>query len=340
MAGEPTTAAWLEHQLERALERIEALTRDVARTQSALATREQEIDDLRQSLAVLDGRTRRQEAAQDALPDIRRAVATIEERLAAESALRRDQLAATERGHDREDGTAHLMEREVIELDRRIATIEQALRAAGDRDARLDAALSDATVGSAQTAARVEALRAQTDALTLAARRDTGDFEQLREALDAAQQHIGAVEARTDVMLRDLQLLKDEMLVVRRALDRETTLTDLVEQLRVLRLRLEEGLAALDQRLDAETAATRADSEATALARARLASIDQAVAEIAARVESQRLVLLDHFQRVTTSAEDAGRRQTEEIDRQVRAARELLVRLAESADETTREQPL
>ena len=58
------------------------------------------------------------------------------------------------------------------------------------------------------------------------------------------------------------------------------------------------------------------------------------------RVEAQRQVLLDHFQRVTALTEDAGRRQTEEIDRQVRAARESLVRLAERADEATREQPL
>jgi len=113
-----------------------------------------------------------------------------------------------------------------------------------------------------------------------------------------------------------------------------------VEQVRVLRLRVEEGLAAMDRRLDDETATSRAEFESSALIRARFTAVDQAVAELAARVESQRLVLLDHFQRVTASAEDAGRRQTEEIDRQVRAARELLVRLAESADETTREQPL
>ena len=171
-------------------------------------------------------------------------------------------------------------------------------------------------------------------------RRNGDDRTEIREALDAARLHIGAVEARTDVMVRDLQQVQDELLVVRRALDRETAVVDLVEQVRALRLRVEEGLTELAQRVDAQQTAERTEFEVQGVLRARLVALDRVVAEVAARVEAQRQVLLDHFQRVTALTEDAGRRQTEEIDRQVRAARESLVRLAERADEATREQPL
>ena len=340
MPGEPATGAWLEEQLQRALERIDALTREVDRAQTALAAREQEVDALRQSLAILDGRTRRQEAAADAMPDLRRGLAEVEERLSAEAALRRDQSATAERGRDRESGEAHLLERDVIEIDRRLAAVEQALRAAADRETRHESAVTAATRVLQTSESRLDALQAQASALADAARRESGDHAGTREALDDARLHIGAIEARTDVMLRDLQQLTDEMLVVRGTLDRETAVGDLVEQVRALRLRVEEGLAALDLRIAAQQASGTVESEAHAVMRARVVALDQAVASLAERVEAQRLVLLDHFQRVTASAEDAGRRQTEEIDRQVRAARELLVRLAESADEATREQPL
>lgn len=340
MPGEPATAAWLEEQLERALERIDALTREVARAQTVLAAREQEVDAFRQSLAILDGRTRRHEATVDSVPELRRTLAEVEERLAAEAALRRDQVGTAERGREREVDESHLLERDVIALDRRVASVEQALRAAADREAHHESALTAATRAQQQAEARLDALQAQAGALADATRRESGDLGGTREALDEARLHIAAVEARTDVMMRDMQQLKDEMLVVRRALDRETAVGDLVEQVRALRLRMEEGLATLAQRVDAQQASEGAESEAHAVMRARLVALDQAVRVVADRVEAQRLVLLDHFQRVTVSAEDAGRRQTEEIDRQVRAARELLVRLAESADEATREQPL
>ncbi|MFA7297469.1 MAG: hypothetical protein WC211_09860 [Dehalococcoidia bacterium] len=340
MPGEPAAGAWLEEQLERALERIDALTREVARAQDALATREQEAEGLSQSLAILEGRTRRHEAALDALPELRGAVRDVEDRLAGESALRRDAASSTERGHDRDAASAHLLERDVIEIDRRLVAIEQALRAAAEREAHHEAAISTSTRTQQTAEARLDALQAQVAALADAVRRDGGDRAGATEALDDARLHIGAVEARTDVMVRDLQQVKDEMLLVRRALDRETAVTDLVEQVRALRLRVEEGLADLDRRVDAQEVTGSADGEAQRVIRVHLATLDRAVMDVAAQVEGQRQVLLEHFQRVTAAAEDAGRRQTEEIDRQVRAARESLVRLAERADEATREQPL
>lgn len=340
MPGEPATGAWLEEQLERALARIDALTREVARAQDALATREQEVEALRQSLAILDGRTRRHEATLDAVPELRRVVTDVEERLAAEAALRRDAATTAERGRDREAGDAHLLERDVIEIDRRLVAIEQALRAAVERGTQHDATLSADARARQAAEARLDALQAQVASLADAARRDGGDRDGTREALDAARLHIGAVEARTDVMVRELQQLHDEMLLVRRTLDRETAVGDLVEQVRALRLRVEEGIADLDRRVDAQQETGSLDAEAQRVTRVHLATLDRAVADLASQVEAQRLVLLEHFQRLTAAAEDAGRRQTEEIDRQVRAARESLMRLAERADEATREQPL
>ena len=102
MPGEPSTDAWLEQQLERALERIDALSREVARAQDALATREQQVDALRQSLEILDGRTRRHETAIDAVPELRRALADVAERLIGETALRPDAAANRSEEHTSE----------------------------------------------------------------------------------------------------------------------------------------------------------------------------------------------------------------------------------------------
>lgn len=331
---------WVDGQLAQALGRIETLARDVARLQATLGSREQEVSELRQALDTLDGRTRRHEVTQEAIPELRSALVRLDERLTAESALRRDQFAAAGRGQGHEHDVASLLERDVIALDRRVAAIELALRAAGDRDAHVEHDLNEAARAQQQAEERLAALQAHVDSVTAAARGDIADVAALREGLGAAVQHIGAVEARTDVMLREIQRLTDEMLVIRRTLDRETALVDLVEQLRVLRLRVEEGLAALAQRVDSQALAGHAEAEGQSLVRRQLHALDETVTTLTARVEAQRQVLLDHFRRVTDSAEDAGRRQTDEIDRQVRAARELLVRLAESADDATREPPL
>jgi chromosome segregation ATPase len=340
VAGESVTSGvWLEEQLQRALERIDALTREVAHTQTALGAREQEVDDLRQALATLDGRTRRQEAAQDALPEMRRTLATIEERLAAESALRRDQVAAAGRDHDRDLGAGRSLERLLIDLDARVADVERALQASADRDAHLGGQVTGLAQGAEQVTARIAALQAQADALTQGARSEHADMERMRETMDAVRMHLDAVEARTETLQRDAQRVDADLEGVRRLLDRETALADVLEQQRVLRLRLEEGLGDLERRMESASVSGRAEAEEHALLRAHLVGFDRTLGELGERVESLRQVLLDHFRRVTISAEEAGRRQTDEIDRQVRAARELLVRLAESADEATREQP-
>jgi len=340
VTGERATAVWLEEQLERALERIESLSRDVSRAHASLAAREQELDDLRTTLASIEGRTRRSEVAQDALPDVRRALASVEERLSAESALRRDQLSQAERGRDREAGSDAGLERLLLDLVERIASLERAQAATVDRDAQRTAAAAEVAQEQQQLVSRAEAIGAQVDVLARGVRQETGDLEVLREALDASRLHTDAVEARTELMQRDLQQFQDQLGLVSRHLDRETAFADLIEQHRVLRQRVEDGLASLERDAESKTLTTRAEAEERALLRAHVVGMDRALFELAERVEAQRLVLRDHFQRVTDSAEAAGRRQSDEIDRQVRAARELLVRLSESADAATREQPL
>ncbi|RLT27340.1 MAG: hypothetical protein DWI48_03845 [Chloroflexi bacterium] len=340
MTGERATAVWLEEQLERALERIESLTRDVVRAHASHAAREQELDDLRTTLATIEGRTRRSELAQDALPEIRRALASVEERLTAESSLRRDQLSAADRGRERDDSADAGLARVMLELAERVVAIERTQAASVDRDAQRAAAAAEVAQEQQQLITRAETITAQVESLMRGVRQESSDLDAFREAIEASRIHTAAVEARTETMQRDLQQFGDQLAQVSQHLDRETAFADLIEQHRVLRQRVEDGLASLERDAESKTHTTRAEVEERALLRAHVASMDRALLQLAERVEAQRLVLLDHFQRVTDSAEAAGRRQSDEIDRQVRAARELLVRLSESADAATREQPL
>lgn len=95
-----TSTIWIEEQLIRALERVETVTRDVARLQAGAQRRDQELDAQRLTLATVDGRTQRHEVGQDTVRWLQHEVAALDERLTEETALRREQVAAGERGQE------------------------------------------------------------------------------------------------------------------------------------------------------------------------------------------------------------------------------------------------
>lgn len=345
MAGETvTTSVWIEEQLGRALERVEALAREVARLQAAGPLRDQAVDALREALATVDGRTQRHEAGLELARGLRQEVAALAERLAEESALRREQDAAGERGQERGQERGHAAEQALGHtlqaVGDRVGDVERALAAAQERAARLGRDLAGRDTHEEQVGGRLEALAGQVAALAADAQREVGGVARLDAAVAALQLAARSLEARTDGLRDWQQRFEDDIATVLRVAAREQQLEDVVEQQRVLRQRVEAGLAMLQERAAAAQVAQAAEGEERALLRARLGALEQRLGAVTAEVSGQREVLLEHFRRATAAAEEAGRREMEEIDRQTRANRELLVRLAERADETAREQPL
>lgn len=341
MAGERvTTSAWVEAQLERALARMEALAREVERLQAAGQVRDQEANALRDVLATVDGRTQRHEAGQDLLRALRQEVVALGERLAEESALRREQAAAGERGQGRGHAAEQALGHTLQEVSDRVGGVERALAAAHERAARLGGDLAGRDAQDEQLGGRLEALAAQVEALAASAQREASGVAQLEEAVAALQLAARALETRATSLHREQQRFADDLAIVRRVAEREQQLADVAEQQRALRQRLEAGLAMVQERAAAADVAQAAEAEERALLRARLGALEQRLGAVAAEVAGQREILLEHFRRTAGAAEEAGRRAMEEIDRQARAGRELLVRLAERADETSREQPL
>ncbi|MDA0256227.1 MAG: hypothetical protein O3C25_00595, partial [Chloroflexi bacterium] len=103
---------------------------------------------------------------------------------------------------------------------------------------------------------------------------------------------------------------------------------------------LEERVAELEERLVESGARIDVAEEDRALVRRELAGAAERQRALGETIEGQRLAMLEHARRRTRADEDAARRRADELDREVRVARELLVRLAEGSEQAGQEQPL
>jgi hypothetical protein len=339
-SGVAQGGAWLEEQVTHALARIEALAREVTHLQRALTAREQEATALRDSLASLEARTVRHEAGQDVTRELSQAVAALDARLAADALRGRDQAATLAHAQEREVDAEGALARAMLSLSDRVADIERGAAAMAERQANLRSNVAVGEAQALQVAGRIEALAAQVEALAQVARRNDATAAGPDDAARKLDLRVRSVEAQSADLLRERHRLDEELSGLRRIAEREESLSDLLEQHRVLRQRVEAGLATLEARTAAAEETQFDDVEERRLVRLRLDGLERRVDGLSAQLDGQRDVLFEHFRRATATAEEAGRRQVDEIDRQARTARELLVRLAEKADETSREQPL
>ena len=79
--------------------------------------------------------------------------------------------------------------------------------------------------------------------------------------------------------------------------------------------------------------------EQALLARTQVGAVDERRA-ILERIESQRDVVLEHLRRQLRAGEESARRHIEEVEREIRISRALLVRMDEQHEDAGREQPL
>lgn len=340
MTTEPV-AHWLETQLHASVARMDGLARDVATLQSALAAREREVTELREHLAIVEGRSRRIESAQEAWHDLPQALAALDARLNDEGELRRAQGVALDRVRERQQQSQEAIEGALASMDRRLDGAEQALAVVSARQqVQLASDLAGRAQDETRDIGRLAALSDEVAALRQAMRREDGSGPRTEDAVAALQLAVHVITGSTQQLQLHQQRLQDELTTLHHIAEREDALAEVLEQQRTLRRHLEERLALLDSRGASADAAQASEAESVSLLRRRIDRLETSVSALGPGADAQREALLDHFRRATIASEAAGRRQTEEIDRQARAARALLVRLSESAELATKEQPL
>ena len=338
--GDRDGGRWLAEELQRALERLDELTHELARVQVALQSQQAEAAHLRETLAVVEGRTRRHESGQDAARELRQESGALAERIEAEAALRRDLTAAVTREAQREHEQRGAAERRLEEIGSRLEQIEHRLASDGERRESLTAGLAERGQQEQALDARVEALERAAAAAREALRSVHEELARATAALPALIASVDDQGERARAAGEERSRLEGGLAALRAERERETQLLEVVEQQRATRQRLEERLVELDESLEAVRRDLAAAAEERALTRQQTAGNRERLTELAEAMEGQRDAIVEHFRRWTEDGAQSGRRQIEEIERANRAARDLLVRLTERSDEATREQPL
>jgi hypothetical protein len=335
----PLTAAWLEEQLRHALEQVDWLAREVLRLERLLAAREHDANELRATMATIEQSLQGRHASDARLRELTQAVAELDTRLTDEASLRREQSAMLGRMQTRGREAEGSVERVVVELQDRLAEVERALVAVRVRQAGTITGTAAQDARGAELSLQVEELRAQLASVVGGSLHDSA-------AEVAADQSVVVEEALRTLgiqhrdLLREQHRLVGEVSALQHSVEREDSLSDLGDQLRTLRQRLESGLATIEARVASVDDSQVIEAEERRLLRVRIETLERRLDALSGQLDSERVVLLQHVGRATETAEAAGRRQAEEIARQARVARELLVRLRETADEAAREQPL
>lgn len=341
MAPEPvTTSVWLEQQLQRALARIDGLAGEVEQLREALHSEQAESSRLHDELALLTGRTSRHEATLDQIRTLQQRAGALEERIEAEAALRRDHASAAGREQQREVEAHHDVEVSVARLEGELSEARGRMAALEERVRRMNDDFDGVPQDNTMLDARLDMLERRIEALASAARRDESAHEADAEALPELRLAFDGLEARTRAVQAEQQRLADEVARLVPTFDGEAGVSEAFDQVRSLRERVEVRLSALEG-LTAETSHRQSQAaEERALLRREIAGHDARIRDLIGTIEMQREIFIEHVRRAATAAEDAGRRQMQEIDRQARVGRELVTRLTEQSEAGAKEQPL
>lgn len=332
--------SWAAEQAQRAAANVAELERELVRLRETVEAQRAQTTRLQEALAVVEGRTRRHEAGQDAARALQQEIALLAERMEQEASLRRDLAEAVRRQLERERDGQEDVQRRLERLTEDVGGAAQSADAGQERSRRVAEGLAERDLEGQSTESRLTALerRSEADRALLAQARE--EQAQLAALLETARQAIDEVTAVAGASQREQRRMDDSLSVVRTERGHEAELLELVEQQRVVRERVEERLSAFDSALeDARRDAVRASEERIML-RQQVAGQEERLEALAAAVDALREGVIEHFRRLNEAAEEAGRHTVEESSRASRRARDLLVRFAEDTDQTEREQPL
>ncbi len=339
MPGE-VRGTWVGDELSGALRTIDALTHALDNLQAGMRLQQEEIARLTDRLQTVDGRSQRHEAGQDVALGLRQQIAALEATLDAESELRRDLVARVERGDAREAETQRELQRVLEQIATRLNAADDRQASSAVREQHLSTDLADQAREEQTFEARLGTLEARTSAEQDATRHVGQEVARVAGAVPDLLARMEDLSARVRGVQDEQRRVAEEIAAVRAVRDREADLLEVLEQQRSTRARVEDRLTSIEESIEtARLAAATVQEQIARLARDQ--SGDAAIhARFEERLEAQRDTVAEHLRRVLHADEDRARRRIEEIERDVRIARSLLVRLEEQADETDQEQPL
>lgn len=331
---------WPGDEIQKALAHLATLNREVHHVEETLRIQREEVARLAESLQLVDGRTQRYETTQESARELRQEIAALEERLQHEVTLRRDLTAQVERATQREAEAQRELRRVLEMIAGRLDQFDGREAAVAERQRTFAQEIAAAGTEDQDQEARIQRLERQVAAERETSRHHGTEIARVASSLATILGTLEAIESRARTTLLDQRRLDDEVTALRTVRDREAELLEVVEQQRATRARLEDRVSRAEEAVEALRQAIAAESEERALlARALAGEIEQRRG-LGERIEAQRDAVAEHFRRVARAEEESRRRQIDEIERDIRIARSLAVRLTEQSDEAEQEQPL
>ncbi len=338
--GADLGAGWLEGELAQARRLLSVLERELVALRGEVAQHRGELSSIEQGLSTVSGRTERHEAGQQLARDARREVDALRERLEEEASLRRELAERLARVSERESAEDGAHERSLLTLTARVAELEERLQAAGERQRRIAAELAGQDADEDEVEGRLSVAEREVAAEREAIRRGAEEIARLTAAFPPLRMTMDELTTRVASIAADQRRLDDEVSTLRSERDREAELLEVVAQQRAARHRLEERVAELEQRFVESDTRLDTGDEDRALLRRELAGGAERLRALSEALEGQRVAIVEHTRRRTRADEDAARRRADELEREVRVARDLLVRLAEGSEQAGQEQPI
>lgn len=330
----------VEDDVQQALIRLDALTREIRRMEEVLRVQHEEVARLHDSVQTVDGRTQRHEAGQESAREMRQEIATLEEQLRQEASLRRDLSAQVERAAARDAETQRELRRALELIANRLDDFDGQQSATAERQRHFAQEIATADTDDGQVEARVEQLERALASEREGARHQGAEIARIAGALATFLTTLEGLDARSRTLLLEQRRLDDEVSALRTERDREAELLEVVEQQRSTRARLEDRVNRAEEAVEELRLALAAEAQERALLGRGLAGEVEHRRALSERIEAQRDAVAEHLRRVARADEESHRRRIEDLERDIRVTRGLLVRLSEQAEAGEQEQPL
>lgn len=185
---------------------------------------------------------------------------------------------------------------------------------------------------------RLETAEGRIAALAEAADSERGERTRIDAAVPELAGTVDEIVARLNALQAALRRAEDGLARLDSSLGREEELRQMVEQHQSIRLRLEDRLRDVEDRLQETLELLGSAGEERLALRHQVMGLDERMRIMGEALEFQRDAVIDHFRRVLDVEEQQGQRQIEEIEQRLRRGRALLVRLRESGPRSPEEQ--
>ena len=343
-ARRPTTEheeappTWIGDELRRAFETIGQMQREIEQLRAGISMQSERVLTLGDAVQTVEGRTQRHESGQESARELQHEIAQLEGQLEAESALRRDLSEHVGRSEGRENELQMELRRALEVISRRLDDLEGTQASVNEQQRRISSQRAERAQSDSAIAGRLDDVEQHVGARDFSGEstvRLEAEVLSLRGTLDALEQRLSAMHL-------DQRRLDEELAQVRSIRDREDQLLDLLEQHRAGRTQVETRLSEIEELLADQAQRTSAAHEERSLLQREQSGHEERLRSLGERVEAQRLAMVDHLRRELRAAEESGKRRVEDIERELRVARGLILRLTEESAEASalEEQPL